>query len=99
MDDAGTKTSTADEIVTHVDNANFRLAWRFATPARWLITAERWQVLRDGVPGNSQTTIYDTWEFFGGLISYPLWFFMGTKLQSSFDIMSRSLKDRAEHME
>jgi hypothetical protein len=39
MDDAGTKSFTAEEIVTHVDNANFRFAWRFQTPARWLLTA------------------------------------------------------------
>jgi hypothetical protein len=99
MDDAGTKPSTAEEILTHVDNANFRLAWRYATPARWLITAERWQVLRDGGPGGSQTTIYETWEFFGGLLAYLLWFFMSTKLQSSFDGMGRALKDRVEHVE
>jgi hypothetical protein len=85
--------------VTHADDANFRLAWRFATPARWLITAERWQVVRDSGPESSQSTIYETWEFFGGLLAYLLWFFMRTKLQSSFDVMSRALKERAERVE
>jgi hypothetical protein len=99
MDDAGTKSFTAEEIVTHVDNANFRFAWRFQTPARWLLTAERWQVLRDGGPGQSQKIIYETWEFYGGLLAYLLWFFMNTKLQNSFDAMSRALKDRAERAE
>ena len=98
MDDAGTKGSTAEEILTHVDDASFRLAWRFATPARWLISAERWQILRDGRPGN-QRTVYETWEFFGGLLAYVIWFFMRRKLQDSFDVMSRALKDRAERVD
>ena len=41
-------------------------------------------------------TVYETWEFFGGLLAYLLPYFMGAKLQSSFDAMSSSLKDRAE---
>lgn len=85
--------------MTHADDANFRLAWRFATPARWLITAERWQVVRDSGPESRQSTIYETWEFFGGLLAYLLWFFMRTKLQNSFDVMSRALKVRAERVE
>jgi hypothetical protein len=95
MDDAGTKGTTAEEILTHVDDVNFRLVWRFATPARWLINAERWQILRDGGPGG-QKTVYETWEYFGGFLAYVIQFFMRTKLQSSFDAMSSALKDRAE---
>lgn len=95
MDDAGTKATTAEEILTHVDGVNFRLAWRFATPARWLINAERWQILRDGGPGG-QKTVYETWEYFGGFLAYVIRFFMRIKLQSSFDAMSSALKDRAE---
>jgi hypothetical protein len=95
MDDTATKASTAEEILTYVDSANFRLAWRFATPARWLINAERWQILREGGPAG-QGTVYETWEFFGGLLAYVLLFFMHTKLQNSFDAMARALKDRTE---
>jgi hypothetical protein len=98
MDDASTKGSTTEEILTHVDDASFRLAWRFATPARWLISAERWQILRDGRPAD-QRTVYETWEFFGGLLAYVIQFFMRTKLQDSFDAMSRALKDWAERMD
>lgn len=97
MDDAGTKASTAEEILTYVDDANFRLVWRFATPASWLINAERWQVLRDGGLGD-QKTIYETWEYFGGLLAYVVRFFMRIKLQSSFDAMSSALKERAERV-
>lgn len=98
MNDTGTKASTAEEILTCVDDENFRLAWRFATPARWLINAERWQILRDGGPGD-QETVYETWEFFGGLLAYVIRFFMSVKLQSSFDAMSSALKERAESID
>lgn len=95
MDDAHTKASAAEEILTHVDGTSFRLAWRFTTPARWLLCAERWQMLRDdGLSG--QKTVYETWEYFGGLLAHVIWFFMRAKLQSSFDAMSHALKDRAE---
>jgi hypothetical protein len=97
MDDASTKGSTAEEVLTYVDGMSFRLAWRFATPARWLINAERWQILRDGGSGE-QTTVYETWEYFGGLLAYVIRFFMRTKLQDSFDAMSSALKDRVERM-
>lgn len=95
MDDAGKKGSVTEEILTHVDSDSFRFAWRFATPARWLINAERWQVLRDDGPGG-KATVYETWEFFGGLLAYLIRFFLGAKLQVSFDAMSRALKERAE---
>jgi len=98
MDDASTKGSTSEEILTHVDDMSFRLAWRFATPAHWLINAERWQILRDGRPGDHRT-VYETWEFLGGLLAYVIRFFMRTKLQDSFDAMSRALKDRAERVD
>ncbi|KAH9054097.1 hypothetical protein EDB87DRAFT_1689654 [Lactarius vividus] len=73
MDDIGKKASVTEEILTHVDSDTFRFAWRFATPARWLITAERWQVVRDDGPG---VAVYETWEFFGGLAGYLIRFFM-----------------------
>ncbi len=95
MDDVSKKPSITEEILTRVDSDTFRFAWRFATPARWLITAERWQVLRDDGPGG-QGTVYETWEFFGGLLAYLIRFFMGAKLQAAFDAMSRALKERAE---
>ncbi|KAH9989895.1 hypothetical protein BJV74DRAFT_772932 [Russula compacta] len=98
MDDARTKVSAAEEILTHVDGTSFRLAWRFATPARWLLCAERWQILRDDGRLSGQRTVYETWEYFGGLLAYVIWFFMRAKLQSSFDAMSRALKDRAERV-
>jgi hypothetical protein len=98
MDDASTKGSTAEEILTHVDGVCFRLAWRFATPARWLINAERWQILRNDGPGERRT-VYETWEFLGGLLAYVIRFFMRTKLQDSFDAMSRALKERAERVD
>ncbi|KAF8468121.1 hypothetical protein DFH94DRAFT_777227 [Russula ochroleuca] len=98
MNDASTKGSTAEEILTHVDGVSFRLAWRFATPARWLINAERWQILRNGGPGD-QRTVYETWEYLGGLLAYVIRFFMRTKLQDSFDAMSHALKERAERVD
>jgi len=63
MDDIGKKASVTEEIITHLDSD----AFRFATPARWLITAERWQVVRDDGPGGQ--TVYETCEFFGGLLA------------------------------
>ncbi|KAI9458825.1 hypothetical protein F5148DRAFT_1287301 [Russula earlei] len=98
MNDAGTNASTAEEILTYVDATTFRLAWRFATPARWLINAERWQILRD-CESDGQRTVYETWEFFGGLLAYLIWFFMRVKLQSSFDAMSHALKDKVENVD
>ncbi|KAI0295634.1 hypothetical protein B0F90DRAFT_1820382 [Multifurca ochricompacta] len=99
VDDENKKPFTTGEILTHVDDEAFRLAWRFATPAHWLINAERWQVLRDDEsrPGG-QTTVYETWETFGGLLALLIWLFMGTKLQVAFDAMGSSLKDRAERV-
>jgi len=98
MNDAESKASTAEEILTCVDATSFRLAWRFATPARWLINAERWQILRDG-GRDGEKTVYETWEFFGGLLAYVIWFFMSAKLQSSFDAMSHALKDKVERVD
>ncbi|KAI0047390.1 hypothetical protein FA95DRAFT_1559110 [Auriscalpium vulgare] len=91
MDDSA-KHSEATEIITVVDSENFRFAWRFATPARWAIHAERWQTLR---VVNGKTT-YETWEVFGGILAYLIWFFMKGKLQKAFDEMAQSLKSRAE---
>ncbi|KAH9160561.1 hypothetical protein EDB89DRAFT_1893438 [Lactarius sanguifluus] len=93
MDDVGKKAPVTEQILTHVDSGTFRFAWRFVTPARWLITAERWQVVRDGGPG---VAVYETWEFYGGLAGYLIRFFMVAKLQTAFDAMSRALKERAE---
>ncbi|KAH8980497.1 hypothetical protein EDB86DRAFT_2813650 [Lactarius hatsudake] len=93
MNDIGKKASVTEEILTHVDSDTFRFAWRFATRARWLITAERWQVVRDDGPG---AAVYETWMFFGGLVGYLIRFFMAAKLQTAFDAMSRALKERAE---
>ncbi|KAI0057623.1 hypothetical protein BV25DRAFT_1357244 [Artomyces pyxidatus] len=94
MDDSA-KPSQAEEILTHVDHENLRLAWRFATPARWLMHAERWQILR----GAGEQTTYETWEVFGGLLAYPISFFMKGKLQAAFDAMAEALKARAEESE
>ncbi|KAH8989978.1 hypothetical protein EDB92DRAFT_1946955 [Lactarius akahatsu] len=93
MDDIGKKATVTEEILTHVDSDTFRFAWHLATPARWLITAERWQVVRDDGPG---VVVYEAWEFFGGLAGYLIRFFMAAKLQTAFDAMSHALKERAE---
>lgn len=95
MVDDGTKATVTEEIITHFDSDSFRFAWRFATPSRWLISAQRWQVLREGPEGE---TIYESWEFFGGLAAYGIRFFMATKLQAAFDAMSQALKERAERV-
>ena len=94
MEDIGKKASVTEGIITHVDSDTFRFAWLFVTPARWLITAERWQVVRDDGPGG--TTVYETWEFFGGLLAYLIRFFLSAKFQAAFDTMSHALKERAE---
>ncbi|KAI0262344.1 hypothetical protein BC834DRAFT_394873 [Gloeopeniophorella convolvens] len=90
------RPSTVEEVLTHVDDVHFRLAWRWATPARWLLHAERWQILRDA-PGGGGTTVYETWEVIGGMLAYVARVFgLRAKLQASFDGMSDGLKERAE---
>jgi hypothetical protein len=98
MDDAGTKVTTTEEIVVRVDPVNFQLAWRYATPLpRCLFYSERWQIMLDGHDGpDGQTTSYETWDTFGGIVAYVVRWFMRANLQSSYDAMSRALKERAE---
>lgn len=97
MENTGTTSTTEGAIVTHLDDANFRIAWRNALP-RCILNAERWQVLRDAGPEGSQTTIYETWESFGGPLAYFLRFFMRAQLQNSFDTEAHALKDRVERV-
>jgi hypothetical protein len=97
MDDAETKATASEQIIVRVDHDNFQLAWRYATPLpRCLFYAERWQILLDGEPDVGQTTSYETWDTFGGIVAYVVRWFMRANLQSSFDAMSRALKERAE---
>jgi len=46
-------------------------------------------------PGD-QRTVYETWEFFGGLLAYVISVSRAQSFKSAFDAMARAFKDRAE---
>jgi hypothetical protein len=98
MDD--TKGTVSEEmIVLRVDDVNFQLAWRVAFPVPCLLHTERWQIILRDAGQDGQTTVYETWQKFGGILAYVIQFFLRSKLQSSFDAMSSALKERAERAE
>ncbi|KAI0248784.1 hypothetical protein BJV78DRAFT_1156309 [Lactifluus subvellereus] len=66
MEDTGTKTSIQEAIVTHFDDANFRLAWHNALP-RWILNADRWLVLRDRTRGQPDDDLRDLGVFWGAI--------------------------------
>ena len=92
MDDSKSFQIT-EEIITHVDNADFRIAWKYATLPEWLLRAERWQTLSEVSPG---TTKYETREVFGGILAYVIKIFLRKGLEEAFVAMAATLKSRSE---
>ncbi|ETW78569.1 hypothetical protein HETIRDRAFT_243347, partial [Heterobasidion irregulare TC 32-1] len=92
MDDSKS-FQTTEEIITHVDNANFRIAWKYATLPEWLLRAERWQTLSEVSPGRTK---YETQEVFGGILAYVIKIFLRNGLEEAFDAMAATLKSRSE---
>ncbi|THH18939.1 hypothetical protein EW146_g2144 [Bondarzewia mesenterica] len=94
MDDSKSFQNT-EELITHVDNANFRVAWKYATLPEWLLRAERWQTLSEAGPGKTK---YETREVFGGILAYVIRMFMRKGLEEAFEGMATALKSRSEHL-
>ncbi|EPQ55908.1 hypothetical protein GLOTRDRAFT_116062 [Gloeophyllum trabeum ATCC 11539] len=90
---SGMQRQSAFEIITHVDNENFRVAWRNIAAPAWILWAERWQTLTDAGEGKTR---YQTTEVFGGLAAYIVKWLFGEKLKFSFEEMGRALKERSE---
>ncbi|KAI8990396.1 hypothetical protein BD414DRAFT_413291 [Trametes punicea] len=91
MDDS-VSTTSAFEMITHVDPAAHRIAWKNVNAPR-LLRAERWQVLSTNEAGGTR---YETSEAFGGIGAYIVKWFIGEKLQKSFEAMAEGLKAYAE---
>lgn len=92
------RVSHAFEIITTVDHASYRLAWRNLTAPGFLLGAERWQALSvvesDGA--GTEKTKYETIEVFTGLLAYVVKFFLKSGLDAGFEAMGQDLKKRAE---
>ncbi|KAG6906412.1 hypothetical protein DXG01_014065 [Tephrocybe rancida] len=83
---------SAFEIITTVDHENFRVAWENIALPRFLLSAERWQLL-SVVDGKTK---YETYEVFGGIFAYVVRFFMYQKLVLGFNAQAEGLKKHAE---
>lgn len=92
------KYQKTEEIITHVDHEEFRVAWKYATLPKWLLGAERWQCLSSlpSPDGGKETTKYETREVFSGPLAYIVKWFMWKGLEEAFAVMGDALKVRSE---
>lgn len=96
MSDAS-KSQTSQEIITHVDHEEFRVAWQYVSLPKWLLSAERWQCLSSSSPaGGKEVTKYETREVFSGPLAYIVKWFMRKGLEEAFAAMGDALKVRSE---
>lgn len=86
------KQSAFEEIVT-VDHENYRVAWINIDLPKFLLSAERWQILTVESDGKTK---YETTEVFGGLLAFLIKFFMREKLVLGFNAQAQGLKNWAE---
>ncbi|KAG5644274.1 hypothetical protein DXG03_008759 [Asterophora parasitica] len=86
---------SAFEIITAVDHENYRVAWVNIALPKFLLSAERWQILTQ-VDGKTK---YQTTEVFGGIIAYIVNFFMYKKLVLGFNAQAEGLKKQAERID
>ncbi|KAI0369266.1 hypothetical protein BV20DRAFT_946385 [Pilatotrama ljubarskyi] len=91
MDDS-VPTTSAFEIITHVEPDTRRVAWKNLLP-QWFVRAERWQALSTTEEGK---TLYESREIFAGVGAYAIKMFIGKNLEKSFEAMAEALKARAE---
>ncbi|KDQ55901.1 hypothetical protein JAAARDRAFT_313538 [Jaapia argillacea MUCL 33604] len=92
MDKTPSKPS-AFEIITLVDNENYRISWRNIDFPSKLLVANRWQTLSEVEGGKTK---YETTEVFNGLAAYYIRWFLAKDLQKSFDAFAEGLKMRSE---
>lgn len=92
------KYQKTEEIITHVDHEEFRVAWKYATLPKWLLGAERWQCLSSlpSPDGGKEMTKYETREVFSGPLAYIVKWFMRKGLEEAFAAMGDALKARSE---
>jgi len=85
---------SAFEKITTLDHKNFRVAWTFVGLPKFMLNAERWQVLSyDSI---TKQTKYESTEVFGGLLAYLVKWFVCPKLVLGFQATAEGLKRRAE---
>jgi hypothetical protein len=84
-------------VITHIDNENYRVAWKTAGTPYFLLHTERWQAL--SVDEATGKTKYETVEVFGGILAYITSYFFGDKLRVAFRAAADTLKARAEQPE
>ncbi|KAF8905622.1 hypothetical protein CPB85DRAFT_1416023 [Mucidula mucida] len=85
--------SSAFVCCTYLDNDNHRVAWCTVSTPKWLLHAERWQMLKVDVDGRVK---YESVEVFKGILAYLVRFFVGKNLRLAFDAMAQGLKAKAE---
>ena len=86
---------SARVIITAVDAANQRIAWRLdSSPwTSWALAGERWQALSLTADGRTR---YETLEVFSGIGAYVVRIFVGAALGEGVRAMAEGLKRRAE---
>ncbi|TFK71528.1 hypothetical protein BDN72DRAFT_957966 [Pluteus cervinus] len=96
------QSQSAFEIITVLDHENYRCAWENVEFPRWLMNAERWQMLTEvevDVDGaRKKVTRYETIEVFGGILAYFIVWFVGANLRKGFTAMAEGLKKRSEEL-
>jgi len=80
--------------ITTLDHENFRVAWNFVALSKFILNAERWQVLSyDSI---TKQTKYESIEVFGGLLAYFVKWFVRPNIVLGFQATAEGLKRRAE---
>lgn len=100
LDDANVgifqKNSTLVEV-TVLDHENYRVAWRTANLLpRWMLDAERWQMITVEEGGGETSCKYESYEVFKGVLAYVVQWLFGKKLKDAVDAMGQGLKKRVE---
>lgn len=91
-DRSHTPTSRPLELITAVDPAAHRVAWKNLMPS-WLLRAERWQALSVVEDGK---TLYETREVMAGPGAYFVRALLSSGLQQGFQAVADGLKRQAE---
>lgn len=80
-------------ISTAVDPIAHRVAWVTTGVPRFLLFANRWQILTEVEGGRTK---YESVETFSGVLAYFVKWFVGANLRLGVRAMAEGLKERAE---
>ncbi|KAK7045484.1 hypothetical protein VNI00_007737 [Paramarasmius palmivorus] len=87
------RTNSTSVVITYLDPANHRVAWRTTGMPSFLLDAERWQIVSVEADGKVR---YESYEAFRGVLAYVVKLFVGAHLKTAVKAMAEGIKTRAE---